>query len=134
VQEVTGLSGGLKALNQIHLPACAPEDYLDRGRAVLEERGGFSTIPGADASPVPPDADVLLGDATVDLRVRLRRAGLSQQDLARHLRVSAAFLSAVLSGKKPWPPGMRERAEEFLAADARLVRREGSSGASAVRP
>jgi transcriptional regulator with XRE-family HTH domain len=54
----------------------------------------------------------------VDLRVRLRRAGLSQQDLAQHLGVSAAFLSAALSDKKPWPPGMRERAEAFVAGGA----------------
>ena len=66
-------------------------------------------------SPVPPDAEDLLADAGVDLRVRLRRAGLSQQDLARHLGVSAAFLSAALGGKKPWPPGMRVRAEAFVA-------------------
>jgi hypothetical protein len=115
VREVAGLPNGLNALNQIHLRVYGPEDYLDRGRAVLQEPGGFSTIPGADGSPVPPYADVLLAEATVDLRVRLRRAGLSQQNLARHLRVSAAFLSAVLNGKKPWPPGMRERAEAFVA-------------------
>jgi hypothetical protein len=115
VQEVAGLSGRLKTLNQIHLRVYGPEDYLDWCRAVLEERGGFSTIPGGDGSPIPPDAEDLLADAGIDLRVRLRRAGLSQQDLARHLGVSAAFLSAALSGKKPWPPGMRERAEAVVA-------------------
>jgi hypothetical protein len=61
------------------------------------------------------DAEDLLAEGGVDLAVRLRRAGLSQQNLASHLGVSAAFLSAVLSGKKPWPPGMRERAEAFVA-------------------
>jgi hypothetical protein len=115
VQEVAGLSGGWKALNQIHLRVYGPEDYLERCRGVLSERGGFSAIPGADGSPILPDSDLPPGDVAADLRVRLRRAGLSQDDLARHLGKSKSFISQVLNGKKPWPPGLRERAEAFVA-------------------
>src|SRR5262249_1392814 len=85
VLEVAEMSNGLKSLNQIHLRIYGPEDYLERCRSVLAERGGFSAIPGSDISPILPDTDVLLADPGVDLRVRLQQAGLSQDDLARHL-------------------------------------------------
>jgi transcriptional regulator with XRE-family HTH domain len=62
-----------------------------------------------------------LGEVGVDLRVRLQRAGLSQDDLARHLGKSKAFISQLLHGKKHWPAGMRKRAEAFIAANDRFA-------------
>jgi Helix-turn-helix len=118
IQEIAEISSGLKELNQIHLRIYGPEDYLDQCRCVLEERGGFSTIPGAQESPYSLDADALLADVGVDLRVRLRRSGLSQNDLAERLGVSKSFVSKLLSGKKAWPEGLRERAETIVAGDA----------------
>jgi hypothetical protein len=116
VREIAELSSGLKSLNQIHLRIYGPEDYLERCRCVLAERGGFSAIPGSDSSPILPDTDVLLADPGVDLRVRLQRVGLSQDDLAQHLGVSKSFISKLLGGKKAWPEGMWQRAEAFVEA------------------
>jgi hypothetical protein len=116
VREIAELSDGMKSLGQVHLRIYGPEDYLQRLRRALEERGDFSVIPGGDGPPIPPEGDALLGDGGGDLRVQLRQAGLSQEDLARHLGVSESFVSQVLNGKKQWPAVMRERAEAFLGA------------------
>jgi hypothetical protein len=124
VREIADQSGGWQGLSQVHLRVYGPEDYLDRCRRVLAERGGFSTIPGADGLPLSTDTEVLLADPGVDLRVRLQRAGLSQDDLARHLGVSKSFVSKLLAGKKAWPEGMRERAEAFVAGSAPATGRE----------
>jgi hypothetical protein len=114
-RELAALPNGLKALSQIHLRVYGPEDYLDRWRCLFAERGGFSAIPGADGPAVLADADALPADGGVGLKVRLRRAGLSQDDLARHLGVTKSFVSMLLTGKKAWPAGMRERAEAFVS-------------------
>jgi hypothetical protein len=127
VQEIAALSNGLKSLDPIHLRIYGPEDYLDRCRHVLAERGSFSAIPGADDSQTQMDADALLLDAGVDLRVRLQGAGLSQDDLARHLGKSKSFISQLLSGKKNWPAGMRERAQAYIASVIPIAEPEGSS-------
>lgn len=115
MREIAEVSGDLKALNQIHLRIYGSEDYLDRYRRVLEVRGDFSVIPGADSSLILVDSNVLLNDPGVDLKVRLQRAGLSQEDLATFLGKSKPFISQLLSGKKQWPVGLRERAEDFVA-------------------
>ncbi len=121
------MSDGLNRLNEIHLRVYGPEDYLDRVRGFLAEERHFSAIPGADSTQQPATG-VLLGDVNLDLKVRLQRAGLSQDDLARHLGKTKGFISQLLSGKKQWPEGMRERAEAFIA-NARLAGQEGSSSA-----
>ena len=114
---IAELPNALNSLREIHLRVYGPEDYLDRCRRLLAERGQFLTIPGGGVNETVPDTAPLLGDANLDLKVRLRRAGLTQQDLASHLGVSAAFVSKVLNGKRPWPEGLRERAEAFVAGD-----------------
>jgi len=51
-----------------------------------------------------------------DLKARLRAAGVTQTKLAQALGVTHAFVSQVLAGKRPWPPGKRQAAEDYLAA------------------
>lgn len=117
LEQITGivkLPNPLTRLNEIHLRIYGPEDYLDRARGLLAARGQFQIIPGAGSAQVPT-TDVLLGDTNLDLKVRLQQAGLSQDDLARHLGVSKSFISKVLNGKKAWPEGMREQAEALVA-------------------
>jgi hypothetical protein len=116
IREIAELPNGLDRLNEIHLRVYGPLDYLERVRELLAERGQFSAIPGASNSKVPA-VGVLLNDADLDLRVRLKRAGLSQDDLARHLGVSKSFVSKLLNGKKAWPEGMWQRAEALFGGD-----------------
>jgi transcriptional regulator with XRE-family HTH domain len=59
----------------------------------------------------------------------LQQAGLSQDDLARHLGVSKSFVSKLLNGKKAWPEGLQEQATAFIAVNAQSGGQEGSSSA-----
>jgi hypothetical protein len=124
---IAEVSDALTKLNEIHLRVHGPEDYLDRVRGVLAEEGHFSAIPGGGAASAPTSG-VLLGDANLDMRVRLQQAGLSQDDLAGHLGKSQAFISQLLSGKKHWPEGLREQAEAFIAANTSAVPDGRTSG------
>jgi hypothetical protein len=132
IKEIVEVSDGLTRLNEIHLRVYGPEDYLDRVRGVLAEEGHFSAIPGADSTS-PPAPGVLLNDANLDMRVCLQQAGLSQDDLARHLGVSKSFVSKLLNGKKVWPERMRERAEALIAAHTQSGGQEGSSSADTTQ-
>jgi len=114
IKSIAEMPDGLNMLNEIHLRVYGPEDYLDRARNLVAEKGRFVTIPGGGEMPA---ASVLLGDANLAMRVRLQQAGVSQDELARHLGVSKSFVSKLLNGKKAWPEGMRERAEAFLIGD-----------------
>ena len=115
LREIVDLPDTLAIMSEIHLRVYGTEDYLDRIRDVLAERAQFS-IPGSDNKEISNEGP-LLGDANLDLKVRLRRAGLSQRALADHLGVSASFLSQVLKGKKHWPEGLKRRAEDFVAGN-----------------
>jgi hypothetical protein len=128
IMGIAELSNALNKLNEIHLRVYGPEDYLDRVRGVLAEEGHFSAIPGADSVSAPAPG-VLLNDANLDMRVRLQQAGLSQDDLARHLGVSKSFVSKLLNGKKAWPEGLQEQATAFIAVNAQSGGQEGSSSA-----
>jgi hypothetical protein len=114
---IAELPNPLNSLRDVHLRVYGPEDYLDRCRRLVAQRGCFSDIPGGVTAATAPESGPLLGDPNLDLKVRLHRAGLTQQNLARHLGVSAAFVSDVLNGKKHWPQGMRDRAEALIAGD-----------------
>jgi len=115
ITEIAQVSNDMKSLNEIHIRVYGPEDYLERCREVLAERGEFLNIPGGTGGVI--EADGLLGDDNVDLKVRMQRAGLTQDELARHLGVTKSFVSKVLKGRKQWPEGMRARAEAFMDGD-----------------
>jgi hypothetical protein len=114
ITEIATLPSALKTLSEVHLRIYGPEDYLERCRKMLADLGQFTSIPGGTGGEAAMGSGVLMGDINIDVRVRLQRAGLSQEDLARHLGVSKSFISKVLNGKKPWPEGMREQAEAFV--------------------
>jgi hypothetical protein len=100
---------GRRRLEALHVRVYGPADYLGRLRRYFEDRGRFASIPGA--APGGPSRPGLL-----DLASRMARAGMTQGELASRLGVSHPFVSKVLGGVRPWPTGMRERAEAFVAA------------------
>ena len=125
--EIANVSDPLASISEIHLRIYGPENYLDRLRTLLADGGQFSVIPGGQVNEITPSQAPLLGNVNLDLKVRLRRAGLTQQALADYLGVSKGFISDVLNGKKAWPAGMLERAEKFVASG-------GKTSASDWRP
>jgi hypothetical protein len=128
--EIADLPDALDSLSDVHLRIYGPEDYLDRLRGLLTEGGQFSIIPGSDSEAASPAEASLLDNPNLDLKLRLRRAGLTQQALAAHLGVKPPFVSDVLNGKKPWPPGQLERAEEFVAGASSTSNEDDRSPAS----
>ena len=113
LQEIADLPAALDLLREIHLRIYGPEDFHNRFRGLIAERGQL-IIPGGDNDEAPWSEGPLMRDANLDLKIRLKRAGLTQQALAEHLGVSQPFVSALLRGKKNWPEGLRKRAEELI--------------------
>jgi hypothetical protein len=105
---------GLDRLQEVHLRIYGPEDYLERCRRFLAERGSFSAIPGESQIERAGPGKPLLDDAGLDLRVRMQQAGITQKELAEHLGVTKGFVSGALNGKKRWSAEMLQRAESYL--------------------
>ena len=49
-----------------------------------------------------------------ELRAAARRRGLTMQELAAKMGVTPGYLSGLATGRKPWTPGMREKAVAVL--------------------
>ena len=49
-----------------------------------------------------------------ELRAAARRRGLTMQELAARMGVSAGYLSQIATGRRPWTPKMREKAAAVL--------------------
>jgi hypothetical protein len=94
-----------RRLRKLCLRFYAPEDYLARWRRLA---AGTAAAPASDG----PSA---VAEGQADLRADLRKAGMTQQDLATHLNCDRSFVSRMLSGVKPWPEKLLERARRFLA-------------------
>jgi plasmid maintenance system antidote protein VapI len=45
----------------------------------------------------------------------MERLGITQTELAEHLGKKRPYVTAVLNGKRPWPDGMLQRCEAFVA-------------------
>jgi hypothetical protein len=95
----------LQKLRSLCLRLYVREDYLARWRRLATE-----AVAG-HAAPEPGP-----GEGLVELRVAMRRAGVSQGELATHLGRSRSFVTKLLNGRKPWPKGLLARARAFLAA------------------
>jgi hypothetical protein len=94
----------LRTLRSLCLRFYLPEDYLARWRQLAA-----AAVVG-HAAPEPGPEEGLL-----ELRVAMRRAGVSQGELAAHLGRSRSFVTKLLNGK-PWPEGLLARAWAFLAS------------------
>ena len=119
-------------------PHRRPEDYLDRCRAFLTERGGFSGIPGRRTPKVPSSNEPALGDENLDLRLRMQRAGVTQRQLAERSGVTEAFVSTVLKGDEEMAPrdAAPDRAvclDGRVAGTGRPVRRRHECGVAGDR-
>jgi hypothetical protein len=117
--EVARVAGGWKGLEKLHLRVYGPADYLGRWRGYLACQANFSSIPGgAEVAPtstvVNRDGDRKSGRPGLDLAIALQRGKIKQKDLARHLGVSAAFVSQVLHGNKKPSEQLLQRARDCI--------------------
>jgi hypothetical protein len=94
----------LHTLHSLCLRFYLPEDYLARWRLAAGAVAGH-------AAPEPGP-----GEGLVELRVALRRAGVSQGELAACLGRGRTYLNKLLNGGKPWPNELLTKARAFLAS------------------
>ena len=78
------------------------------------------------------------GRYETELRAAARRRGLTMQELAAKMGVSAGYLSQIAKGARPWGPAMRKKAEALLGEvpGQGLVHRQGivvNGGSSYIR-
>ena len=102
-----------------HVPASGTE----RSQEARGETAG--AVPGKDR-------------CETELRASARRRGLTMQELADRMGVSAGYLSQVAKGARPWSPAIREKAEALLGEVPAqgLVHRQGivvNGGSSYIR-
>jgi hypothetical protein len=114
MKQLAAFPKGLERLQEVHLRIYGPEDYLERCRRFIAERGSFAAIPGENTPVVTSPSQALLDDEGLDLRIRMKQKGITLNELARHLGISKPFVSAALNGKKSWPPDMKERIESYV--------------------
>jgi hypothetical protein len=92
-------------LAEFHLRLYTAADYLSRWTAVFG---------GEAADPAPASAPVV--EATAMLLAEMISKGVSRRALARGIGTDHSFLAKVLCGKKPWPKGLLETAQHWLAS------------------
>lgn len=103
-------SAGRVWLRRCLLRVYTKEDYLVRWRQFFAQRLGFSAIPGSLAVPVI-QAGVISPEA---VSCYLRKAGMSQNDLAQELGVSKSLVSHMLSGRRTWTAEWQGRLEGWM--------------------
>jgi hypothetical protein len=108
--EIARGRGSLAELDPLIMRIYGPADYLERSRRYFERQGGFDVIPGT----VDVGGRATEPEDSLSLAVRMRRAGIRQEDLAVHLNTDRTFLNKVLNGRKSWPQGMQEQAVDYL--------------------
>ncbi|HKB39481.1 MAG TPA: helix-turn-helix transcriptional regulator, partial [Gemmataceae bacterium] len=105
----SGQEHELRKLRDLCLRFYAGADYLTDWRQMFAE-----ALAGPDrAAGPPPDEQVL------DLRVAMRRLGITQTDLAAHLKRNRTFVNKLLRGKS-WPKGLLEEATCFVRSREQL--------------
>ncbi len=103
---------GRRVLNRIDVRVFAHSDYVRRWGKYF----GWSEQAGqVEERPA------------FDLVAEMRSRKVSCRALARLIACDHSFLAKLLSGKKPWPPGMLQKARSFLAVD-------GPGGRPTTRP
>jgi hypothetical protein len=95
----------LHRLRSLCLRLYVRKDYLVQWRQLAAEAVA-GHAPGSELGPE---------EGVVDMRVAMRRANVSQGELAAHLNRGRTYLNKLLNGK-PWPEGLLAQAQAFLAA------------------
>src|SRR5262249_58559881 len=102
--DLTRTPAGRAWLNGCRVRVYTEEDYLVRWRRYFADRLGFSVIPGDgdEADPVtPPTADRVAIESAEDLDLWMRRAGLTDQQLAPRRGGARAHLRPQRSRRQP---------------------------------
>ena len=92
-----------KAFKRIHLRFYTEANYLARWNRVFKWSEEMSV-------------NTVMTDPTLTVQSTLKEKGLSQRQLAKGMGVDTSLLNKVLRGKKPWPTGWLERAEQWLSS------------------
>ena len=92
-----------KAFKRIHLRFYTEANYLARWNRVFKWSEEMSV-------------NTVMTDPTLTVQATLKEKGLSQRQLAKGMGVDTSLLNKVLRGKKPWPTGWLERAEQWLSS------------------
>jgi hypothetical protein len=106
-------------LGRCLLRVFAPEDYLARWRSCFAARLGLSCIPGDGDEGGPRPAAGSGGPAVesaADLDLWMRRAGVTDRQLAARLGRSRSLVSAYRSGRRPWSAAFQDRVAAVVAA------------------
>jgi hypothetical protein len=120
VRALAAAGAGRAALEALHLRIYVGADYIGRWGAYFRGAAGGLAPSAPGPGPVPA------------LAAELARRRVTRRALAAGLGVDASFLSKVLSGKKPCPPGLPERATAWLAVQASAA--PGPEAAPAAAP
>jgi hypothetical protein len=93
---------GVTALRRVHLRLYAPADYLARWNQMFAWQQDI---------PEP----TFLTDHALLVTSAVQKKVVSQKQLAAGIGVDRSLLNKVLRGKRPWPEGWLDRAEQWLS-------------------
>jgi hypothetical protein len=116
---LTRAPAGRAWLLACRLRAYAPEDYLARWRRYFADRLGLSCVPGDGDEGAPRPAAGAGGPAVesaADLGLWMRRAGLTDRQLADRLGRSRSLVSAYRSGRRRWSAAFQSRVAAVIVA------------------
>jgi Bifunctional DNA primase/polymerase, N-terminal len=97
---------GRRTLELLHVRVFTAPDYLERWTEVF----------GGDRRCVENEPHGTDADAVAALLVAMKVEKISRRELAKGVGADTSFLSKILNGKKPWPKGMLEKIQKWLAA------------------
>ena len=83
-------------------------------QATLNAHSDIDTLQYRDAKSRAQQETAHRGKTESELRAAARRKGLTLKELAHLMGVNYGYLSQVSSGRRPWTPMLRERAEAAL--------------------
>jgi hypothetical protein len=109
MQTLAVTTAGRRTLDRLHVRAYTGADYLDR----------WTTLFKSNVLEAPPTAVSSTQPATVALVSEMKEKRLSQRALAAGIKKDYSFLSKVLKGQKPWPEGLLEKAQAWVAGQVR---------------
>jgi hypothetical protein len=110
---------GQRWLDSCLLRVYTPADYLVRWRKHFAERMGFTAIPGGQEEEIAvsgAEPETPGNSPALELDRWMNQVGLSNEQLASKLKVSAAWVSKQRSGKSRWSKGFEEKLKAVQAA------------------
>jgi hypothetical protein len=106
-----------EVLDPLHLRIYGPEDYLDRLRSFFAEKGSFTSIPGGSPPQARSAGTADAGEVgPLSMAARMRRAGVTHQELADHLGRERSVVTRMLNKQITWPNGLKQRAEAYVSS------------------